>query len=195
MIDIDKKKDLKVLLKCFKKANIPFKQSKDGIAKINDIPVDEYFQREQLIYKMMHILYNFIVNQTEKRYKIYMNDNDFKKAYLDYLNELTIQTITSNKKSIYRISLPYLDSYNDYLDIYVIKNEDGSCTITDDGWTIRMLQDNKTLTEKDIATIKLYDIIKNEDNSLSITCYPGGNIGYCIHNLALCMLKIDSRHL
>lgn len=144
---------------------------------------------------MMHILYNFIVNQTEKRNKIYMNDNDFKKAYLDYLNELTIQTITSNKKSIYRISLPYLDSYNDYLDIYVIKNEDGSCTITDDGWTIRMLQDNKTLTEKDIATIKLYDIIKNEDNSLSITCYPGGNIGYCIHNLALCMLKIDSRHL
>ena len=124
-----------------------------------------------------------------------MNDNDFKKDYLDYLNELTIQTIASNKKSIYRISLPYLDSYNDYLDIYVIKNEDGSCTITDDGWTIRMLQDNKTLTEKDMATIKLYDIIKNEDNSLSITCYPGGNIGYCIHNLALCMLKIDSRHL
>ena len=55
-----------------------------------------------------------------------MNDNDFKKAYLDYLNELTIQTIASNKKSIYRISLPYLDSYNDYLDIYVIKNEDGA---------------------------------------------------------------------
>lgn len=195
MIDIDKKKDLKILLKCFKEAGIPFKRSKDGIARINGIPVDEYFQREQLIYKMMHILYNFIVNQTEKRYKIYMNDNDFKKAYLDYLNELTIQTIISNKKSIYRISLPYLDSYNDYLDIYVIKNEDGSCTITDDGWTIKMLQDNKTLTEKDIATIKLYDIIKNEDNSLSITCYPGGNIGYCIHNLALCMLKIDSRHL
>ena len=183
------------MLKCFKEAGIPFKQSKDGIAKINGILVDEYFQREQLIYKICIILYNFIVNQTEKRYKIYMNDNDFKKAYLDYLNELTRQTIISNKKSIYRISLPYLDSYNDYLDIYVIKNEDGSCTITDDGWTIRMLQDNKTLTEKDIATIKLYDIIKNEDNSLSITCYPGGNIGYCIHNLALCMLKIDSRHL
>ena len=195
MISIDEKKSLKILFKCFKEAGIPFKQAKDGIARINGLPVDEYFQREQLIYKMMHILYNFIVNQTEKRYKIYMNDNDFKKAYLDYLNELTIQTITSNKKSIYRISLPYLDSYNDYLDIYVIKNEDGSCTITDDGWTIRMLQDNKTLTEKDIATIKLYDIIKNEDNSLSITCYPGGNIGYCIHNLALCMLKIDSRHL
>ena len=66
MIDIDKKKDLKILLKCFKKANIPFKQSKDGIAKINGIPVNEYFQREQLIYKIC-IFYIILLLIKQKR--------------------------------------------------------------------------------------------------------------------------------
>ena len=155
--------------------------------------INEYFQREELIHKIMHTLYNRLIYIIESRYKLYMDNSDFKKAYFNYLNELAGQTRLS--KTIQRLSLPYLDSYNDYIDVYIIKNEDGSCTISDDGWTISLLHDDADLTEEDEFIIDLYDITKNEDNSLSITCYPGRNIGYCIHNLVMCMLKIDARHL
>ena len=58
-------------------------------------------------------------------------EKDFWKKYIDWLK----QNISEYKvnDNIYRITLPFLDRNNDYVDIYILDKGNGLYTITDDG--------------------------------------------------------------
>ena len=59
---------------------------------------------------------------------------DYKEAYLKWLSENIEQDQIG--EDVYRVTLPYLNRNNDYIDLYVVRREDCLYRITDDGWTI-----------------------------------------------------------
>lgn len=194
MVNIDEKKSLKILLKCFKEAGIPFRQSKDGIARINGLLVDEYFQREELIHKIMHMLYNLIINKEEERYNLYMDNHDFKGIYLKLLENSIIQEIVLHSNpNVYRLSLPYLDMNNDYIDIYIKYDEErNKYILTDDGYTIKEFCNS--LDWKDERLLNLHHVIMDENKALNVFCYTSTDIIHGIHLLAMCIMKLGIRH-
>ena len=61
-----------------------------------------------------------------------MNANiDYAKLYIKWLNENIEQYKVSN--NISRITLPFMDKNNDFIDIYIINQKDNTYTLTDDG--------------------------------------------------------------
>lgn len=63
-----------------------------------------------------------------------MNTATFSNLYADWLKE-NIQEKQIDK-NIFRISTPFLDRKNDYIEVYIIKEREGSFIITDDGYTV-----------------------------------------------------------
>lgn len=63
---------------------------------------------------------------------------DFKKLYMDWLNENIEQL--KIRDNLYRITFPYLDWNNDHIEIYIKEEFNGSYTLTDDGETISELE-------------------------------------------------------
>lgn len=59
------------------------------------------------------------------------------KEFLEWFKESTVVTDTNN--GIVSIALPLLDRYNDYIQIFVKSEDDGTVFITDDGTIINNL--------------------------------------------------------
>lgn len=65
-------------------------------------------------------------------------EKDFGKKYIDWLKQNISQYKVND--NTYRITLPFLDRNNDYVDIYILDKGNGLYTITDDGYTISDLK-------------------------------------------------------
>ena len=67
-------------------------------------------------------------------------DIDFAKLYLGWLEE-NIEQFQINQ-STFRLTLPFLDRNNDYVELYIVHKDDGTFYITDDGATLNDLDFN-----------------------------------------------------
>jgi len=65
-------------------------------------------------------------------------DINFKKIYLDWLNENIEQY--KIKQNIFRITLPFLDINNDHTEFYIEKLDDNFYRLSDDGNTLNELE-------------------------------------------------------
>ena len=94
-----------------------------------------------------------------------MNINNLLDEYTRWLR----QEIKVNKTGeYYTITTPYLDRFNDYLQIYVKQNEDGSIILTDDGYIIGNLKSSGiSLRESSLRKDKLNRIVKNFSMNLA----------------------------
>ncbi len=59
------------------------------------------------------------------------------KDYTDWLNK---EFIVNRVGEYYELNTPYLDRYNDHLQIYVKQNPNGSFLLTDDGYILQNLR-------------------------------------------------------
>jgi hypothetical protein len=64
---------------------------------------------------------------------------DIQKMISDYTEWLKAEITTANFGEYIELTTPYLDRFNDYMQIYVRQNENGTLTMTDDGYIIGSL--------------------------------------------------------
>lgn len=119
--------------------------------------------------------------------------NDFKKIYLDWLNQnIEQKKITDNT---YRITLPFLDRHNDMIDIYIIKQRE-NYLLTDDGNTIHDLEISGIGLEKGRRKELLDQMltaygVKMDDNCALTATASISDLPLKKHMLSQCILKID----
>lgn len=99
-----------------------------------------------------------------------MKSIDFKKNYIDWLNESIEQHKINN--SIYKISLPFLDIHNDYIELYIVETANG-LKLTDDSYVLNDLM----LCGCDIFSTNRRKAIFNEIiNSHGVSCSPSNEL-------------------
>lgn len=122
-------------------------------------------------------------------------EKDFGKKYIDWLKQNISQYKVND--NTYRITLPFLDRNNDYVDIYILDKGNGLYTITDDGYTISDLK----LGGFDIGAsakrrslldfiVSSYGINRSEYNELMVDCTEN-DLPVKKHMLAQCMVKVS----
>ena len=123
-----------------------------------------------------------------------MNVNiDYANMYMKWLNENIEQHKV--KDNIYRVTLPFMDRNNDFIDIYIIDNKNNSYTLTDDGAILNDL----TFNGFDLHSKRRNEILKSITNSYGISLYKNELTINCSiqdlplkkHMLAQCMLKVS----
>lgn len=123
---------------------------------------------------------------------------DFKEKYLNWLAENIDQHRINDDVS--RLTLPYMNRNNDYMDIYVIRLGDAGYRITDDGWTISDLKMSGfdvtgSPSRKALLTSVLtaYGVTMSDDSAL---CIEGtlDELALKKHLLTQCILKVDDMY-
>lgn len=123
-----------------------------------------------------------------------MNVNiDYANMYMKWLNENIEQHKV--KDNIYRVTLPFMDRNNDFIDIYIIDNKNNSYTLTDDGAILNDL----TFNGFDLHSKRRNEILKSITNSYGISLYKNELTINCSiqdlpikkHLLAQCMIKVN----
>ncbi|MCV5951954.1 DUF1828 domain-containing protein [Lactococcus petauri] len=97
------------------------------------------------------------------------NANLLERSYFDWLmKEYTFEDI---EKNIVRIDSPFYDTNFDYIVMYAEFHNNGSITVTDDGWTIDALESQGLSLSGNAKTRKkiLHDIV----DSLGVECKDG----------------------
>ena len=122
-------------------------------------------------------------------------EKDFGREYIDWLKKNISQYKISD--NIYRVTLPFLDRNNDYVDIYILDKGNGLYTITDDGYTISDLKlggfdigasdKRKSLLDFIVSS---YGISRSEHNELMVDCTET-ELSVKKHMLAQCMIKVS----
>lgn len=124
-----------------------------------------------------------------------MNANTFSDIYVDWIKKnIQEQQINSNT---FRVTTPFLDRNNDHIEVYVIKENDNSIIITDDGSTMNELELSGFTIEgskkrKDALNTILnsHGVFYGNDNSLfvktNLSNFPAKK-----HMLTQCMIKIS----
>ncbi len=119
---------------------------------------------------------------------------DFKNQYLMWLNENIEQyKIDTNT---FRITFPFLDRNNDFVEFYIEKLSSNKYILTDDGATLNELEFSginiKTNNRKKLIenVINSYGIQKNQKNELFVECILD-EIPLKKHLLAQCMIKLS----
>ena len=121
-----------------------------------------------------------------------LTKDELKKKYLDWLHEEI--TITEFGQT-FEITSPFLDRFNDYLQIYATPAENDQMLLSDDAYIINNLIasgiDITTQRRKEILNtiIRKYGI-ERIDNQLTIKC-TATDFGKKKHLLAQAMLNID----
>jgi len=116
-------------------------------------------------------------------------------ALLDqYIAWLKDKTALRQIKDCIEITTPYLDRHNDYIQIYV-RRENGSYILTDDGYTIEDLKRSgcelESKKRKDLLTMTLNGFgAKLEENALVIHA-SSENFPLRKHNLLQAMLAVN----
>ena len=102
--------------------------------------------------------------------------------YTDQINDNT-----------YRVTLPFLDKNNDFLEFYIIQKDIDDFYIADDG----LILNNLELSEIDFKRVQLnsivssYGIVLTDDNQLVIHC-TSKNLRYKKDILIKCMLRLSN---
>lgn len=121
-------------------------------------------------------------------------DINYINMYMSWLNENIEQH--KIKDDIFRITLPFMDRNNDFIDIYIIDNKNQSYTLTDDGATLNDLQisgfEIKGQKRNDIfhSVISSYGVSLSDNNELIINC-SYNDLPLKKHMLAQCMIKVS----
>lgn len=120
--------------------------------------------------------------------------DEIQKLLDQYVAWLKDRTILRQVKDWVEITTPYLDRHNDYLQIYV-KRENGNFVITDDRYTIEDLRlsgcELKAKKRKDLLTMTLNGYgVKLEDEAMVIHASPD-NFALRKHNLVQAMLAVN----
>jgi hypothetical protein len=111
-----------------------------------------------------------------------------------YLVWLRDKTALRQVKDWTEITTPYLDRHNDYIQIY-IKRENSGFILTDDGYTIEDLKRSgcelESKKRRDLLTLTLNGFgVKLEDNSLTVHAAPE-TFALRKHNLVQAMLAVN----
>lgn len=121
--------------------------------------------------------------------------DNFIGLYLNWLKENIEEH--KIKENIFRITLPFLNKDNDMIDVYVIKKNNGSFVITDDGATLNDLNFGGFNVLSSPKRIKLLESIliahgvkQIEDNALAVEC-TADDLALKKHMLAQCMVKVS----
>ena len=120
--------------------------------------------------------------------------NEIQKLIDSYLVWLKDKTILRQIKDWVEITTPYLDRHNDYLQIYV-KKEDGGFLLTDDGYIIEDLRESgcelESKKRRDLLHLTLNGFgVKIENNALIIRA-SNENFSLQKHNLVQSMLAVN----
>lgn len=120
--------------------------------------------------------------------------DEIQKLLDQYLAWLRDKTALRQVKDWIEITTPYLDRHNDYLQIYV-KREDSEFILTDDGYIIEDLKRSgcelESKKRKDLLTLTLNGFgIKLEGDSLIVHASPD-NFALRKHNLVQAMLAVN----
>lgn len=120
--------------------------------------------------------------------------NEIQNLLDQYLAWLRDKTALRQVKDWIEITTPYLDRHNDYLQLYV-KRENSGYILTDDGYTIDDLKRSgcelESKKRKDLLTLTLNGFgIKLEGNSLIIHASQD-NFALRKHNLVQAMLAVN----
>jgi hypothetical protein len=121
---------------------------------------------------------------------------DIKKMINDYSTWLKMEiTITTHGEYV-ELTTPYMDRFNDYLQIYATQNTDGTITLTDDGFIIKNLISSGMTFKKGSSRQKLIEGIAKKFN-ISIcndaitTSATVNNFPQKKHMMVQAMLAID----
>jgi hypothetical protein len=123
-----------------------------------------------------------------------MNNLNFKNEYIEWLKLNTEEVLLG--KNIKRLTTPFLDINNDYIEIYIARSENGFI-LTDNGDTISNLElDNVRFFDnskrKDILNtiVRSHDVRLSDDEQLWIECSID-NFGLKANSLMQCMIKVS----
>lgn len=122
-------------------------------------------------------------------------DIDFANLYLGWLKE-NIEQFQVNQNT-FRLTLPFLDRNNDYVELYIIHKEDNTFYITDDGAVLNDLDFNgfdfKSSEKRKFilsSIISAHGVTLSEDNELTVSCTLD-DLPQKKHLLAQCMIKVS----
>lgn len=116
----------------------------------------------------------------------------------DYFNWLKSETTFGKINEYYEITLPYLNHDNDYVQIYIKQGTDGLIHMTDDSYTLSLLEAqgiNLSIKRKEILnkTLSRYGVNLSEKE---ITCIATPhNFSEKKHMFLQALLTIDDMHM
>lgn len=121
--------------------------------------------------------------------------DNFINSYLKWLKE-SIEQYQINENT-FRITLPFLNKDNDMVDLYIIRQNDDSFLITDDGATLNDLELSGFDALSSPKKARLLESILiahgvrcDKDNALTINC-TAKDLALKKHMLAQCMVKVS----
>lgn len=119
----------------------------------------------------------------------------FSNLYANWIKENIQETQIDN--NTFRITTPFLDRNNDAIEVYVIKKDNDSIIITDDGYTMSELESSGFNFKSSKKRKQALDLILNshgvlidENNSLLVNANLS-NYPIKKHMLTQCMIKIS----
>lgn len=122
---------------------------------------------------------------------------DIEKMIADYANWIKGEISVSKYGEFFELTTPYLDRYNDYLQIYVKQVNDNSIILTDDGYIIgNLLSSGMSFRAGSKRKYRLDRILQNyslelgEDNSIRTRATPH-NFPQKKHAMVQAMIAID----
>jgi hypothetical protein len=111
-----------------------------------------------------------------------------------YLLWLKDKTVLRQVKDCIEITTPYLDRHNDYLQLYV-KRDNSGFTLTDDGYTIGDLRQSgcelESKKRKELLTLTLNGFGVKIDNDALLIHASADNFALRKHNLVQAMLAVN----
>ncbi len=111
-----------------------------------------------------------------------------------YLLWLKDKTVLRQVKDCIEITTPYLDRHNDYLQLYV-KRDNSGFTLTDDGYTIGDLRQSgcelESKKRKELLTLTLNGFGVKIDNDALLIHASADNFSLRKHNLVQAMLAVN----
>lgn len=123
-----------------------------------------------------------------------MSNINFKNTYIDWLTENIDQHRINN--NIYRLTLPFLDRHNDYIEIYITQDKN-DFIISDDSYTMSDLAlsglnlfASKRREQIFTQIIKSHGITLDDNNALTVRAKPS-ELPLKKHLLIQCMQKIS----
>jgi len=124
---------------------------------------------------------------------------DIQKMISDYTAWLKSEITIANFGEYTELTTPYLDRFNDYLQIYAKQNSDGTITLTDDGYIIGSLISSGMTFQKSPKRQKMLDRVANNYNVSIVgeeikAIATAGNFPQKKHMMVQAMLAVDDMY-